>query len=192
MAGNIRILVITFLLFFVGRPHLQPAAKNKTEAVMKNKMRIGVMGPGDASPEIAALAEEVGRLIAEAGAVLVCGGLCGAMEAASRGAHNAGGLVIGILPGSSARDANPFVDIPIVTDMGHARNAVNVLTSDAIIAVGGAYGTLSEIALALKCGKPVVALRSWDLRAAGCGDPLFHTAETPAEAVGLALRLARS
>ena len=157
---------------------------------MSRKIHIGVMGPGRMDAAGAAMAEEVGRLIAESGATLVCGGLGGAMEAASRGAHNAGGLVVGILPGFSADDANPYVDVPVVTGMSHARNSINIWTSDAVIAVQGSYGTLSEIALALKIGKPVVGLKTWDLRAAGCADQHFHTADTPAEAVATALRLA--
>jgi len=156
---------------------------------MPKKMHIGVMGPGFPDPEAEALAEETGRLIAEAGAVLVCGGLGGAMEAASRGAKNAGGLVVGILPGFSARDANPYVDIPIVTGMAHARNMINVLTSDAVIAIKGAAGTLSEIALALKCNRPVIGMKSFDLEKAGLDDELFHTADTPRHAVELAVSL---
>jgi uncharacterized protein (TIGR00725 family) len=123
--------------------------------------------------------------------VLVCGGLGGAMEAASKGASAAGGLVLGILPGTSASDANPFVHIPVVTGMGHARNVINVQTSHAIIAVSGSYGTLSEMALALKAGRPVVALQSWRLDRIGCDDPLFETAETPAEAVQKAIAAGR-
>jgi uncharacterized protein (TIGR00725 family) len=103
----------------------------------------------------------VGRAIASAGAVLVYGGLGGVMQAAARGAREAGGLTVGILPGPSHRDANPFVDVAIVTDLGHARNAIVVRSSHAVIALPGEYGTLSEVALALKMGIPVVGLEAW-------------------------------
>jgi uncharacterized protein (TIGR00725 family) len=103
----------------------------------------------------------VGRLVAERGAVLVSGGLGGAMEAACRGAKQAGGTTVGILPGSDRRDANPFVDIVVPTGLGQARNALVVLAADVLIAVGGGYGTLSEVALALRDGKPVIGLGTW-------------------------------
>jgi len=156
---------------------------------MSRPLRIGVMGPGSPDPEAEELALETGRLIALRGGILVCGGLGGAMEAASRGASGEGGVVLGILPGSRTGDANPWVSIPVATGVGNARNTINVLTSQAVIAIRGSYGTLSEIALALKCGRPVVALRSWRLDLLGCGDPLFHTADTPAEAVRKAFAL---
>jgi hypothetical protein len=105
----------------------------------------------------------VGRALAEAGAVLVCGGLGGVMEAACRGAQEAGGTTVGILPGHDRADANPYVDVAVATGLGEARNALVVRAADALIAVGGEYGTLSEIALALKAGKPVVGIDSWDL-----------------------------
>ena len=158
---------------------------------MSRRVHIGVMGPGRMDAEGEGLAREVGRHIAEAGCVLVCGGLGGAMQAASRGAHDAGGPVIGILPGFSPDDANPYVTFPVATGMSHARNSINIWTSDAVVAVQGSYGTLSEIALALKCGRPVVGLHTWDLASAGCDDPDFRTAQTPREAVELALWLAR-
>ena len=112
---------------------------------------IGVIGDSDPAPETAALAEE-------AGAVLVCGGLGGVMEAAARGAKSAGGLTVGVLPSYDARSANAFIDIPIVTGMGHARNVVIAATAHALIAMAGAYGTLSEIAIGLKLGKRVISL----------------------------------
>jgi len=140
-----------------------------------------VVGGGECSPSIVRLAEDVGRAVAAAGAVLVSGGLGGVMEAASRGAREAGGLSVGILPGPSHRDANPFVDIAIVTHLGHARNALVVRSSHAVIALPGEYGTLSEVALALKIGIPVVGLKSWaDLEG-------VIRAESPDEAVALAL-----
>jgi uncharacterized protein (TIGR00725 family) len=105
----------------------------------------------------------VGRLLAERGAVLVCGGLGGTMEAACRGAKQAGGTTVGLLPGGSRSDANEFVDVAIPTGLGEARNALVVRAADVVVAVGGGYGTLSEIALALKAGKRVVGLGSWEI-----------------------------
>ena len=116
------------------------------------------------------------------------------MEAASRGAREAGGLVVGILPSPDASAANPYVDIPIVTGLGNARNAINALTSEALIAISGGPGTLSEIALALKVGTPVVGLNTWQFsieRAIGAAYNI-HTARTPREAVDQAFRLART
>jgi uncharacterized protein (TIGR00725 family) len=120
------------------------------------------MGPGSCSPAFYALAREVGHRIAQKKAVLICGGYGGVMEASARGAKEGGGITVGILSGDSAMEANPYIDIPIVTALGNARNAINALTSQSIIAIGGSYGTLSEIALALKCGTPVVGLGTWD------------------------------
>jgi uncharacterized protein (TIGR00725 family) len=116
--------------------------------------------------------------------VLICGGLGGVMEAAARGAREAGGLAVGILPGASHRDANTFVDITVVTDLGHARNALVVGSSHAVIALPGEYGTLSEVALALKIGIPVVGLNAWTHLAG------VVAAEAPEEAVAHALELA--
>src|SRR3954453_18071791 len=124
---------------------------------------VAVVGPGEATPEQIATAEEVGRLLAERGAVLVCGGLGGVMEAACRGAKEGGGRTVGILPGGDRAAANPHVGVVIATGLGEARNALVVRAADALIAVGGAYGTLSEIALALKAGKPVLGVRSWEI-----------------------------
>ena len=124
---------------------------------------IAVIGPSRASPEIAEAAFQVGELIAGGGAILVCGGGAGAMEAACRGARSAGGTTVGILPGPTREDANPFVDIAIPTGMGEARNALVVRAADAVIAVGGGVGTLSEIGLALKMGRPVIGLRTWEV-----------------------------
>ena len=154
-------------------------------------LHIAVIGEGVCSRRVAALAERVGRAVAGAGAVLLCGGLGGVMEAASRGAAQAGGLVVGLLPGFEARDANRWVRVPIVTGMDQARNVILVRSSDAVIAVGGRYGTLSEIALALKLGRPVVGLGTWRLaEPEGRRVPLL-TARTPEEAVARALRAAR-
>jgi uncharacterized protein (TIGR00725 family) len=124
---------------------------------------VAVVGPGEASPEQEAMAEEVGRLLARRGAVVVCGGLGGVMEAACRGARGEGGIAVGILPGLDRGAANPHVSVAVPTGLGEARNALVVRAADAMIAVGGAYGTLSEIALALKAGKPVVGLGTWEI-----------------------------
>jgi uncharacterized protein (TIGR00725 family) len=156
------------------------------------KPRIGVMGPGFCPPDVYALAREVGHLIARKGAILICGGLGGVMEASARGAREGNGIAVGILPGESAAEANPYIDIPIVTGLGNARNVLNVLTSQAIIAVHGSYGTLSEIALAMKCGTPVIGLQTWHLISPG-GEvlPITQT-QTPEEAVNAALALINS
>jgi len=150
-------------------------------------MIIAVIGGADCMPAEAAAAETIGRLLAEAGAVLVCGGRGGVMAAACRGAKSAGGLTIGILPGVDARDANPWVDVPIVTGLGGARNTIVVRSADAVIAVGGAYGTLSEIAFALRWGKPLVGLGTWELARGGAPDRGIIRAETPEEAVARVL-----
>lgn len=108
------------------------------------------------------MAEDVGRLVAQRGAILITGGLGGVMEAASKGANEAGGTVIGILPGFSNKDANKYVTVPLPTGLSHARNVIVVRSADAVIAVAGEYGTLSEIAIALKLGKPVIGINTWD------------------------------
>jgi len=124
----------------------------------RRKTIIGVIGASRPSPAGLALAESVGREIARRSAVLVCGGLGGVMEAAARGAFQAGGEVVGILPGPAGLLANPFVTIAVPTNMGHARNVIIAHTAEALIAVEGVYGTLSETAIGLKLGKPVVTL----------------------------------
>ena len=126
-----------------------------------------MIGPGD-EPTVAAA--EVGRLLAERGAVLVCGGRGGAMEAACRGAKDAGGLTVGILPGSNRSEANPFVDVVLPTGLGEARNALVVGAAEVVIAIGGGYGTLSEIALALKTGKRVIGLGTWAIEGVTAAD----------------------
>jgi uncharacterized protein (TIGR00725 family) len=159
----------------------------------RNRPRIGVMGPSRCSERTLDLARRTGACIAREGGILICGGGAGVMEAASRGARESGGMTLGILPGSAAAEANPYVDIPIVTGMGHARNVINVLTSQAIIAISGGPGTLSEIALALKCGTPVIGLGSWRLESPeGQAPPAVYTAHTPEEAVAVALGLIRA
>ena len=142
-----------------------------------NRMKIGVIGAGSCSPEISDLACRVGREIARQGAVLLCGGLGGVMAAAARGAKEAGGFTVGILPGPSDKDANPFIDLSIVTDMGHARNIILVRSSDALVAVSGGYGTLSELAVALKVGIPCVGINTWDM------DPGIIGKDSPEAAV---------
>ena len=145
--------------------------------------QVGVIGAGYCSPETELLAEEVGREIARAGAILVCGGLGGVMLASARGAQREGGITVGILPGDSFEDANPFIQIPVVTGLGHARNVLVVRSAQVLIAVKGGYGTLSEVALALKMGKPVVGLHTWDV------SKKITLVATPQEAVNIALRL---
>jgi uncharacterized protein (TIGR00725 family) len=137
------------------------------------------VGPGEAGPEVVVAAEAVGRELAARGAVVVCGGLGGAMEAACRGAKSAGGTTVGLLPGLDRRDANPHVDVAVLTGLGEARNALVVRTGDALVAVGGGYGTLSEIALALRTGKRVVGLRTWEID----GIEAVSSPEEAAEAV---------
>ena len=144
---------------------------------------VAVIGPSEASAAEITQAEAVGRLLAEAGAVVVCGGLGGVMEAVARGAATAGGMVVGVLPGRARADANPHVTVAIATGMGEMRNALIVRAVDAVVAVGGAYGTLSEIAFALRTGVPVVGLDTWDL------DDVID-APDPEAAVALALELA--
>lgn len=151
---------------------------------------VAVIGAGVCSEQEAAFAEEVGRRLAAAGAVVLTGGRGGVMAAASRGAAQAGGLVIGILPGEDASQANPWVTIPIVTGLGEARNAVLMRTAQVVVAVGGEYGTLSEIAFALKFDRPVVGLHTWQAtNSAGEVLPI-HTVDNASEAVATALALA--
>ncbi len=149
------------------------------------KRYVAVCGAGDPAADTDALAYEVGRLLAEAGAIVVCGGLGGVMEAACRGAKQAGGTTVGLLPGQDRSHANPYVDVAIPTGMGEMRNALIVRSADAVIAIGGGWGTLSEVALAMKTGTTVVTLGSWDLPEAGGHSP--QPAASPDEAVNLAL-----
>jgi uncharacterized protein (TIGR00725 family) len=155
----------------------------------KRKKIIAVIGAGEPSAEEVKLAEEVGRELARQGAILVCGGLGGVMEAACKGASLEGGITVGILPGDSPRTANPYVQIPIVTGMGYARNIAVVKTARAVIAVGGSYGTLSEIAHALQNGIPVIGLNTWSLSRDGKQDNSIILADNPTEAVNKALNL---
>ena len=154
-------------------------------------MIISVIGAGQPTPETALLAEEVGRELARRDATIVCGGLGGVMEAACRGAKSVGGTTIGILPGSDPDEANQWVDIPICTGMGFGRNVIVVKTGRAVIAVGGAYGTLSEIGHALGDGIPVSGLKTWALGRDGKKDRSIVRAKDPADAVEKALKAAQ-
>lgn len=146
---------------------------------------VAVCGAGVASPEEARDAAEVGRLLAEAGVVVVCGGLGGVMEAAAAGASTAGGVVVGLLPGLDAADAAPGVTVALPTGLDEMRNLLVVRAAAAVVAVGGAYGTLTEVAFALRLGRPVAALRSWEVRRPGtaAADPAVHVAASPEDAV---------
>jgi len=147
---------------------------------IRQRIRIAVIGGSRPGRPAAEAALEVGRLIARAGAVVVCGGLGGVMEAACRGAREEGGLAIGILPGASPADANPWVDVAVATGLGYTRNALVVMNADAVIAVDGEYGTLSEIAYGKIHGKTVVGLGTWEVKG-------VEPAATPEEAVRMAL-----
>jgi len=153
---------------------------------MKPSPIVAVIGGGTCTTEETALAEETGRLLAEGGAVLVCGGLSGVMEAAAKGAQTNGGTTVGILPGADSAAANPYIDVPLATGLGEMRNFLIVRSAHALIAIGGGVGTLSEIALAQRIGKPVVGLQ----------DSFRNAVEIPrvqsaAEAVTWALERAR-
>jgi len=152
-----------------------------------NKRFIAIIGGGQCSREEARLAEEVGRELARQGAILVCGGLGGVMEAACKGASSEGGLTIGILPGDSRRSANRYVQIPIVTGTGYARNLAVVKSAQAVIAIDGNYGTLSEIGYALQSGIPVIGLNTWSLSRNNRQDSSIIPAQNPADAVSKAL-----
>ncbi|MEN6444082.1 MAG: TIGR00725 family protein [Methanoregula sp.] len=145
-------------------------------------MQIAVIGAANATPEELAAAEETGRLIAQSHETLVCGGLGGVMEAACKGAREQGGQTVGILPDTG--NGNPFLDIVIRTGLGHARNVVIVQSADAVIAIGGSHGTLSEIAIALKMQRPVFGIKTWDING-------VQQCATPQDAVLMAVRAAR-
>jgi uncharacterized protein (TIGR00725 family) len=152
---------------------------------------VAVIGPDPAPEDVQATCEEIGRLLARAGAIVVTGGLGGSMEAASRGAAAEGGVTLGILPGTSRSDANPYLTVSVPTGVGEGRNVLNVRAADAVIAVAGEFGTLSEIAFALKTGVPVVGLDTWVLTKADrpVDDPIVRV-DTAEQAVREALRLA--
>lgn len=151
---------------------------------------VAVCGPGVANEREFAWAEETGRRLAEAGAVVICGGMTGVMDAVARGAATAGGVVVGILPGPDRSGQSAHLTVSVPTGMGETRNALVVRAADAVIAIAGEWGTLSELALALKMGRPVVGLHTWELAKAGRPVDGVVEASTPAEAVEAALRLA--
>jgi uncharacterized protein (TIGR00725 family) len=159
--------------------------------VTNDSVYVAVVGAGAPAPETDAAAEAVGRLIAERGGTVVCGGMTGVMEGACRGAKSVGGRTIGILPTEDRIDANPFVDVAIATGMGEMRNALIVRTVDVVVAVGGEYGTLSEIAFALRIGRPVVTLGSWGLTKPDGTPADAVVANTPEAAVEAAFAAVR-
>ena len=146
---------------------------------MVNKIHIGVIGAGECSTEIYSIAYEVGCLVGQNEWVLVCGGLGGVMEGAAKGCFENGGITVGILPSTEKRSANPFVTLAIPTGMGEARNVLVVRASDVVVAIAGGYGTLSEIGLALKIGKPVIGLKTWP------GIDGIDYVETPDQAINM-------
>jgi len=148
---------------------------------LKNKIRIGVIGGAKPDAKSLQIAFKIGQIIARKGAILVCGGLSGVMESASRGAKEAGGLTVGILPGNSPKDSNRYIDIAIATGLGYTRNSLVVMNADVIIAVDGQYGTLSEIAYGCVHRKKVIGIRTWDIEG-------VIKAESAEEAVDLALK----
>ena len=154
---------------------------------MKDKFFISVIGASNCSAKESKLAEEVGRELARRGAIVICGGLNGVMEAVCRGAKSEGGLTIGILPSNNRRDANPYVDIPIITGIGYARNSIVAKSGQAVIAVGGKYGTLSEIAYALQDKIPVIGLGTWKLATIKSKDESIIIANNASDAVDKAM-----
>ena len=155
-------------------------------------LHIAVVGPGKPTAAEYDTAREVGVALAEEGAVVVCGGLGGVMEAACRGAKSAGGATVGILPGTREEDANEWVDLPLPTGLGEARNAIIVRVAAGVVAVGGGYGTLSEIAFAMRAGKPVVGIGTWEIARGGEPDVSIVRAAGAREAVALVLPPAAS
>jgi len=153
---------------------------------------IGVAGASQPEPELVRLAELLGRRLAEAGAVVICGGGTGVMAAACRGAAAVGGTTVGLLPGGDRHDGNPHLSVALPTGLGEGRNVLLVRASDALVAIGGGYGTLSEIALALRTGVPVVGLRTWSLGLAGRPVDAFPVADEPEAAARLALASAEA
>jgi len=153
---------------------------------------IGVAGASQPEPELVDMAETLGRRLAEAGAIVVCGGGAGVMAAACRGAAAVGGITVGLLPGGNRHDGNPHLSVALPTGLGEGRNVLLVRASDALVAVGGGYGTLSEIALALRTGVPVVGLGTWSLALAGRPVDAFPVASQPDEAARLAVGAAEA
>ena len=155
---------------------------------MKDKIFISVIGASKCSAKEARLAEEVGRELAKRNAVVICGGLTGVMEAACRGARSEGGLTVGILPGNSRSDANQYVTIPIITGIGYARNSIVARSGQAVIAIGGKYGTLSEIAYALQDKIPIIGLGTWKLATGKSKGELIVIAKNASDAVDKAIQ----
>lgn len=155
-------------------------------------MYIAVIGAGRCDEATYDVAREVGRLIAQRGAILVCGGLGGVMDAAAQGAKEAGGLTVGILPGENRLGASKHLDVALPTGMGETRNALIARVADAVIAIGGEYGTLSEIGLALKMGKPVIGLGTWEILKKGQRDTGIVVVDAPQAAVKKVFELASS
>lgn len=153
------------------------------------KRCISIIGAGDADPEDVRIAEDVGREIAANNAILICGGLGGVMYHAAKGAKEKGGLTIGILPGDDRDNANPFIDIPIVTGLGYARNVIVAYSGEAIIAVGGRLGTLSEIAFALIKERPVIGINTWKLEQGRMHGKAIIMAKDAKDAVKKALEI---
>jgi uncharacterized protein (TIGR00725 family) len=154
-------------------------------------MIIAVIGDSSCSPEEAKLAETVGELLAQRGVTVICGGLGGVMEAVCRGAKSKGGLTVGILPGQDSSTANPWVDVPVVTGIGEARNVAVVKSAQSVITIGGSYGTLSEIAYALKSRITVIGLNTWSLSRNGREDDSIIRVQSATEAVDKAISLAK-
>jgi len=148
---------------------------------VKNKIRIGVIGGAKPDKTSLQAAFKIGQLIAEKGALLICGGLGGVMEAAARGAKQAGGITVGILPGNSPKDANPYIDIALATGLGYSRNSLVAMNSDALIAVDGQYGTLTEIAYGCIYGKKIIGIGTWEIKG-------VIKAKDPEQAVEFALK----
>ena len=153
---------------------------------------VGVAGASQPEPPLLDQAELLGRRLAEAGAIVVCGGGPGVMEAVCRGAQSAGGTTVGLLPGLDRAEGNPYLTISVPTGLGQGRNLLLVRSSDAVIAVGGGFGTLSEIAIALRTGTPVIGLATWALQLGSHQVDAFPVADTPDAAAQLALDAARS
>ncbi len=155
-----------------------------------NKKFIAVIGGFPCSPEESQMAEIVGRELARKSAILICGGEGGVMEAACKGAQSEGGITIGVLPGNSRQTANPYVLIPIVTGIGEARNIIIIKSAQAVIAIGGGYGTLSEIGFALKANIPIIGLNTWSLSRNNQLDDSLILTKDPVAAADLAIELA--
>ena len=170
--------------------HLTDKRQGFSKLLEKRKKIIAVIGASQCSAQEAEWAEEVGRELANHHVFVVCGGLTGVMEAVCRGSSLAGGTTIGILPGDNPQTANPYVHIPIVTSLGYARNVIVVKSAQVVIAIGGSYGTLSEIAYALGSSIPVIGLNTWELSRNGQPENSIIQARNPLEAVEKAMTLA--